>query len=290
MSRPIGSKNKPKDNNEHSSSLYRGQSRTEVLANLAQNLTDTRDRCKLSVLELANISGIKEPTLYAYINGKSAPNSRNRWLLADALGCSIDWLLADHSHLEEDEAFKLEGAPNITFLDLAALKVAADKIKVRTNNNFKALVFRSKDDDITMHAILNEINQYIEGSSGNPTVESDTKAEREVRRRMAEANVIISKVDRDASPLSKEGTKDKRANLSARMKTLLGAIGKKTTYLERASLSYTGAANIVNGNVWPNLTTFQKLVPLFPPVTLAQLMGDAPLDMETMNRLSRGSE
>lgn len=61
----------------------------EFPARIAQRLADlgiTRN-------ELARRSGVDAASLHRYVKQGSLPDTRQLWLIADALGCSSDWLL-----------------------------------------------------------------------------------------------------------------------------------------------------------------------------------------------------
>lgn len=65
------------------------------------------DRGIASTADLARLSGVQEQTLYKLRNGSSvAPSARTAGRLADALGCSVTWLLtgaADWQEMSEDD-------------------------------------------------------------------------------------------------------------------------------------------------------------------------------------------
>lgn len=68
----------------------------EQIQNLATNLQAAMDRLNMSQEQLEAESGVSQSVISRILHAKMQPGVTTVWRLANALGTSMDWLLASH--------------------------------------------------------------------------------------------------------------------------------------------------------------------------------------------------
>lgn len=68
--------------------------RDPLAASIGKRLRQIREDRGLTVVEMAALTGIPQPTLEQHLAGRSAPRAAALKVLSDALFVSIDWIVA----------------------------------------------------------------------------------------------------------------------------------------------------------------------------------------------------
>ena len=86
------------------------------------------EKCKGNLSLFSRITGIKQPTLYGYMQGRT-PGANNLYLIAIKLNVDLTWLVAGKGHPYLDQAQPATEEQPVTQESLKALKEEIEELK-----------------------------------------------------------------------------------------------------------------------------------------------------------------